>query len=104
MGRIGRLLAVLTLGGLLLLVPATTGPAADAAGLVPAHEVAAAAPQPLAALPAQAPPGPDLTGDNPQPMDQQQLLSGIGGVVLIALVLLSRRWRKKPMFGFKWKS
>lgn len=104
MGRIGRLLAVLTLGGLLLLVPATTGPAADAAGLVPAHEVAAAAPQPRAALPAQAPPGPDLTGDNPQPMDQQQLLSGIGGVVLIALVLLSRRWRKKPMFGFKWKS
>lgn len=103
MGRIGRLLAVLTLGGLLLLVPATTGPAADAAGLVPAHEVAAAAPH-LAALPAQAPPGPDLTGDNPQPMDQQQLLSGIGGVVLIALVLLSRRWRKKPMFGFKWKS
>ncbi|MBQ6643410.1 MAG: hypothetical protein IJH84_20570, partial [Saccharopolyspora sp.] len=74
------------------------------AGLVPAHEVAAAAPQPVAALPAQAPPGPDLTGDNPQPMDQQQLLSGIGGVVLIALVLLSRRWRKKPMFGFKWKS
>ncbi len=104
MGRIGRLLAVLTLGGLVLLVPATTGPAADAVGAAPVAEAAASAPQSPAALPAQAPPGPDLTGDNPQPMDKQQLLTGIGGVVLIALVLLSRRWRKKPMFGFKWKS
>ncbi|MEU6130257.1 hypothetical protein ABZ805_13890 [Saccharopolyspora sp. NPDC047091] len=95
MARMGRLLAVLTLGGVLLFSPA-------AGGAAPAE--AAAAPVATAAVLAQAPPGPDLTGDRQNAAeDKQRLMTGIAGMVLIAAVLLSRKARKRPVFSFKWK-
>lgn len=98
MGRMSRLLAGLALGGLLVFTPA--GPAEL---VQPAAQAQPAVAATALELPAQAPPGPDLTGDDQQLQGKQRIAIGIAGVVLIALVLLSRKARKKPMFGFKWK-
>ena len=97
MARMGRLLAVLTLGGVLLFSPAAGGAAPAEAAPAPTAVVAQAEPS--------APPGPDLNGDRQSAAeDKQRLVTGIAGIVLIAAVLLSRKARKRPVFCFKWKN
>lgn len=98
MARMGRLLAVLTLGGVLLLSPAAGGNAVAVTAQAPAAATVLVAQEPTA------PPGPDLNGDQQSAAeDKQRLLIGIGGFVLIAAVLLSRKARKRPILSFKWK-
>ncbi|WP_243792031.1 hypothetical protein [Saccharopolyspora gloriosae] len=98
MARMGRLLAVLTLGGVLLFSPATGGTAVAASAQAPAAATTLLAQDP------SAPPGPDLNGDQQSALqDKQRLVTGIGGFVLIAAVFLSRKARKRPILSFKWK-
>ncbi|GAB2648639.1 hypothetical protein GCM10027271_02720 [Saccharopolyspora gloriosae] len=98
MARMGRLLAVLTLGGVLLLSPAAGGTAVAATEQAPVAATALVAQEPTA------PPGPDLNGDQQSAFDDKQRLAvGIGGFVLIAAVLFSRKARKRPILSFKWK-
>lgn len=103
MGRMGRLLAGLALGGMLVFSPASPA-VLDAPAAQAQSSVQAQASAPALELPAQAPPGPDLTGDDQQSQGKQRIVKGLCGVALIALVLLSRKARKKPVFAFKWKS
>jgi hypothetical protein len=80
MWRTGRVLAGLAIALFLLLTPpAFAGEPADG----PVSVVVAQDPPP----PAQAP-----------AIERQRLAIGVSGVVLIALVLLSRKLRKKPVF------
>lgn len=85
MWRTGRVLAGLAIALFLLLTPpAFAGEPADG----PVSVVVAQDPPP----PAQAPPA------QAPAIERQRLAIGVSGVVLIALVLLSRKLRKKPVF------
>lgn len=93
MGRMGRALAALTIGCFLLLAPVAAADTPSA----PSESV----------LAQQAPPGPDLQqqpdSGQSKPPNQQELVTGLAGVALIALVFLSRKVRKKPVLFVQWK-
>lgn len=91
MWRTGRVLAGLAIALFLLFAP----PAVAEGGAAPTEAsvvVLAQEPGPPPAPPAQ-----------PPTDERQRLAIGVTGVVLIALVLLSRKMRKKPVFFVKWK-
>jgi hypothetical protein len=98
MRRTVSALAILALGWFLVFAP-TAVAGAEAAAPAQASFV-------LAQQPPSAPPGPELTppGEQESPAAQRQrYMVGSAGVVLIGLVLLSRRLRGKPVLGVKWK-
>ncbi|MBB5155074.1 hypothetical protein [Saccharopolyspora phatthalungensis] len=87
MWRTGRVLAGLAIGLFLLFTP-------------PALADEAAPPVASVTVQAQDPGQPPAH----RPVDERQRLAiGTTGVVLIGLVLLSRKLRKKPVFFVKWK-
>ncbi|MCI2419067.1 hypothetical protein MOQ72_16605 [Saccharopolyspora sp. K220] len=86
MWRTGRVLAGLAIALFLLLTP----PAVASGAVDTAVEVVAQQPNPTP--PAQ-----------PAADERQRLAIGVTGVVLIGLVLLSRKARKKPVFFVKRK-
>ncbi|TDD84142.1 hypothetical protein E1202_24105 [Saccharopolyspora karakumensis] len=93
MWRIGRLLAGLAIALSLLFTPwAAAGPAAGQAEVA---QVAVVAQQPTPESPA-----PER---ETQAERNQRTAMGVAGVVLIGLVLLSRKARKKPMLFFEKK-
>jgi hypothetical protein len=100
MWRIGRVLAILAIGWFFLLAPAAT-----AAPEAPVHTAApvGAAVVREQAPPVGQPPASPGTGQPALPLDNRRVVIGAMGFLLIVLVLLSRRWRKLPMFGFTWK-
>lgn len=91
MGRIGRVLAVLAFAWSVLVI----APAAES--------VASPEPSAVVVQAQDAPPGPDLRQDSGQQMDRQRVTAGTAGIVLIALVLISRKQRKKPVLFVEWK-
>lgn len=102
MGRTGRVVAVLAIGWFLLVAPA-----AMAAPEVPVQRTA---PVSIGVVLRQAPTpsGQQSPPASNQPTQQQPLNQrttiGALGIVLIVLVLLSRKARGKPVFGnWKWK-
>ncbi|KAA5833664.1 hypothetical protein ABT337_16260 [Saccharopolyspora hirsuta] len=91
MGRTGRALAGLAIVLSLFGAPAVAS--AEESAAPPATVVLAQEPPP--APPAEQPPaGADA---------RQRMAIGITGLVLIGVVLLSRRLRKKPVLFVKWK-
>ncbi|MEV5538785.1 hypothetical protein AB0L13_18165 [Saccharopolyspora shandongensis] len=91
MWRTGRVLAGLAIALFLLLAPP-----ALAAGETPPSGA------PVVVL-AQDPGQPPAPPAPPPAYDKQRLAIGATGVVLIALVLLSRKARKKPVLFVTWK-
>ncbi|MEB3368107.1 hypothetical protein [Saccharopolyspora mangrovi] len=89
MWRIGRLLAGLAIALSLLFTPLSASEPAEAA------PVAAVAQQPTPEAPA-----PER---ETQAERNQRVAMGVAGVVLIGLVLLSRKVRKKPVLFFEKK-
>ncbi|MER7013936.1 hypothetical protein ABT324_21160 [Saccharopolyspora sp. NPDC000359] len=93
MGRTGRALA-----GLAIVLSLFWAPAAASAEEAPAPPpTVVLAQEPPPAPPAEQPPA-DAGADA-----RQRMGIGIAGLVLIGLVLLSRRLRKKPVLFVKWK-
>ncbi|MEV0702051.1 hypothetical protein AB0I53_29635 [Saccharopolyspora sp. NPDC050389] len=90
MWRTGRVLAGLAIALFLLLAPPALAAGETASPGAPVVV--------LAQDPGQAPPP-----AQPAAYDKQRLAIGATGVALIALVLLSRKARKKPVFFVKWK-
>ena len=96
MWRIGRVLTILSIGWFAFLAPnaiAEPPSPAVASGFVQQQDP---------------PPGPDLRDNgekksDQQPPDRQRVAIGTAGIVLIALVFLSRKARKKPVFFSSWK-
>lgn len=89
MWRIGRLLAGLAIALSLLFTPLSAAGAAEAAPVA----VVAQQPTPDAPAPKR----------ETQAERNQRTAMGVAGVVLIGLVLLSRKIRKKPMLFFEKK-
>ncbi|PKW12645.1 hypothetical protein [Saccharopolyspora spinosa] len=90
MWRTGRVLAGLAIALFLLFAP-------------PALAEGRAAPTEASVVLAQEPGPPPAPPAQPPPDERQRLALGVTGVVLIALVLLSRKLRKKAVFFVKWK-
>ncbi|MDA3625779.1 hypothetical protein [Saccharopolyspora oryzae] len=90
MWRTGRVLAGLAIALSLFLAPTAVASAGEA--VAPPQVVVLAQDQP------PAPPAEDPGVDT-----RQRMAIGIGGLVLIGAVLLSRRLRKKPVLFVTWK-
>ncbi|GAA2781238.1 hypothetical protein [Saccharopolyspora taberi] len=87
MRRTGHALAVLLIGWLLVFAPpALAEPAPAPAATVAVTQAPPAAPE-----------------QQPQPPDRQRLAIGVTGLVLIAVVLFSRKLRNKPVLFFTFK-
>lgn len=89
--RFGSAVAALAVGLFLFVTPVAVGVGVSGPPVAPA--VAAQAGPPSSQQPAPA--------GSPQPAQpvNQRAVVGTAGIVLIALVLLSRKARKKPVFG-----
>ncbi|TDC92786.1 hypothetical protein E1161_11830 [Saccharopolyspora aridisoli] len=99
MWRIGRLLAGLAIALTLLLTPWAA--ASPASGQVEVAQVAAVAhAEAVAQQPTQESPAPER---ETQAERNQRTAMGVAGVVLIGLVLLSRKARKKSLLFFEKK-
>jgi hypothetical protein len=101
MWRIGRALAILAIGWFFLLAPAAT--AAPGASVHTAAPVGTAVVREQAPPPVGQPPASPGAGQPALSLENRRVVIGALGFVLIVVVLLSRRWRKLPMFGFTWK-
>ncbi|MGW1680734.1 hypothetical protein [Saccharopolyspora sp. NPDC002376] len=93
MWRTGRVLAGLAIALSLFLAPAAVASAEG--GVAPPQTVMLTQNEPPAP---PAPPAEDAGADA-----RQRMAIGIGGLVLIGAVLLSRRLRKKPVLFVTWK-
>lgn len=101
MWRTGRALTVLVTGwvaGLsLFLAPvAAAGPVVEPAAAVQVQARSEPVPVPQGYGAPSFSQAPEQQPSNGAP-DRQRLMMGVAGIVLIALVLLTRKWRKKPM-------
>ncbi len=94
MSRIGRVLAVLVVGWVVLFAPATAV-ASEFSASADAGTRSGGPVEVLAQQPAQQP--------AEQLPERQRFAIGVTGVVLIGAVLLSRKMRKKPVFWIQWK-
>lgn len=90
----GCIIAAFAMGLLLLVTPVATAASGEGLAGAPGGVVLA-----QTAPPSGEQPVPPAGTPQPAPRIDQHALVGAAGIALIALVLLSRRARKKPIFG-----